>query len=95
MILMFNTITVHDLVRKLLNAFMCAVCPLEQSPTCDAQVHTYLLIPSVYLCVCERETALPLLDEEAIFSTGLTRYCRWLSIFLFCMTGQIHTRQGW
>lgn len=52
---MFNTITVHDLVRKLLNAFMCAVCPLEQSPTCDAQVHTYLLIPSVYLCVCERE----------------------------------------
>lgn len=51
MILMFNTITVHDLVRKLLNAFMCAVCPLEQSPTCDAQVHTYLLIPSVYLCV--------------------------------------------
>lgn len=84
---MFNTITVHDLVRKLLNAFMC------ESPTCDAQVHTYLL--GMRVSVCERETALPLLDEEAIFSTGLTRYCRWLSIFLFSMTGQIHTRQGW
>lgn len=53
MILMFNTITVHDLVRKLLNAFMCAVCPLEQSPTCDAQVHTYLL--GMRVSVCERE----------------------------------------
>lgn len=47
MILMFNTITVHDLVRKLLNAFMC------ESPTCDAQVHTYLL--GMRVSVCERE----------------------------------------
>lgn len=50
---MFNTITVHDLVRKLLNAFMCAVYPLEQSPTCDAQVHTYLLGMRVSVCVRE------------------------------------------